>query len=175
MELITLDLHVGKDGSTSEQSGSANGTSGHGSSVLGRIAASLGVTGGVVANLTAVLGVATSDGDGGGHQSIVAGSGRGDARSEGHIAAGRGAGVRVRGLIIGLGTIGGLRGVGRQDGVEDVQNTIGQQDVGGDDAGTVHEDFAVNDGDGHVVATESGDGAVGQRAAVGDGAIDDVV
>ena len=47
--------------------------------------------------------------------------------------------------------------------------------VGDDDAGAVDEDFAVDDGDGDVAAAESGDGAVGQRAAVGNGAVDDVV
>ena len=56
-----------------------------------------------------------------------------------------------------------------------MQDTIGQQDIGGDDAGAVDEDFAVDDGDGHVVAAKGGDGAVGQRAAVSDCAIDDVV
>lgn len=56
-----------------------------------------------------------------------------------------------------------------------MQDAIGEQDVCDDDAGAVHEDFAVDDGDGYVAATESRDSAVGQRAAVGDGAVDDVV
>ena len=56
-----------------------------------------------------------------------------------------------------------------------MEDTVGEQDVCGDDASAVHEDFAVDDGDGDVAATESGDGAVGQRAAVCYGAVDDVV
>lgn len=56
-----------------------------------------------------------------------------------------------------------------------MQDTVGDQDVSGDDAGAVHEDFAVDDGDGDVAAAEGGDGAIGQRAAVGDGAVNDVV
>lgn len=56
-----------------------------------------------------------------------------------------------------------------------MQDTVREEDVGCDDAGAVHEDFAVDDGDGHVAAAESGDGAVGQRAAVGDCAVDDVI
>jgi hypothetical protein len=57
-----------------------------------------------------------------------------------------------------------------------VQDTVGEQDVGGDDAGAVHVDVAVDDGDCDVVAAEGrDDGAVGQSAAVGDCAVDDVV
>jgi hypothetical protein len=56
-----------------------------------------------------------------------------------------------------------------------VQHAVGEQDIGGDDAGAVHEDLAIDEGDGDVAAAQSGDGAVGQRAAVGDGAVDDMV
>lgn len=56
-----------------------------------------------------------------------------------------------------------------------MQDTVCDEDVGGDDAGAVHEDLAVDDGDGHVAATEGGDSAVGQRAAVCNGSVDDVV
>lgn len=56
-----------------------------------------------------------------------------------------------------------------------MEDTVGEQDVGGDDAGAVYKDFTVDNGDGDVVAAESGDCAVGKRAAVGDGAVDDVV
>lgn len=50
---------------------------------------------------------------------------------------------------------------------------VRDQDVRGDDTGAVDEDLAVDDGDGDVVATESGDGAVRQRAAVSDSPIND--
>ena len=56
-----------------------------------------------------------------------------------------------------------------------MQDTVCEQDVSCDDAGAVHEYFAVDDGDGHIAAAESGDCAVGQRAAVGNGSVDDVV
>ena len=42
-----------------------------------------------------------------------------------------------------------------------MQDTVGEQDVGGDDAGAVHVDVAVDDGDCDVVAAEGrDDGAV---------------
>jgi hypothetical protein len=112
---MSLDLHVGQDGGTSEQSGSTDGTGGHGSSIFGRLATGLGVTGGVLAYLARVGRIASSDCDGGSNQSLVSGSRRWDTGSEGHVAAGRGAWVSVGGLIVGLGAVGGLRGVGGQD------------------------------------------------------------
>ena len=170
-----LDLHVGPDGSTSKQSSSANGTSGHGSGILGRAAAGLRVTGGVLAQASGVRGVAAGDGNDLSGQSSVGGSRRRNTGSVRNVAAGRGTRVGVGGLVVGLGAVCGCGVVGGQDGVEDVQDTVGEQDVGGDDAGAVHEDFTVDDGDGDVVAAEGGNCAVGQRAAVGDGAVDDVV
>lgn len=56
-----------------------------------------------------------------------------------------------------------------------MQDTVRDEDVSGDDAGAVYEDFAIDDGDGHVAAAESRDGTVGKRAAVCNGSVDNVV
>ena len=169
-------LHVRKNGCTTEQSSSTNSTSLDGSGESRRAAArSLRVAGRVVTNRTGVLREAGSDGVVSGGQSLVGGSGRGDVGSVGNVAAGRSAGESDEGLVVGLGAVGGGVVVGREDAVENVQDAVGDQDVCYDDTGAVHEDFAVDDGDGHVAAAESGDGAVGQRAAVCHGAVDDVV
>ena len=170
-----LYLHVGQESSASKQCSGTNGTSRHRSGTLRPGAASLRVTGGVLAYGTGVLGVVRSDGGVFAGESGVSGSRRRNAGSVGHVAARRGAGVSVGGLVVGLGAVGRLGGVGGEDRVEDVQDTVGEQDVGGDDAGAVHKDFTFDDGDGDVVAAEGRDGAVGQRAAVGDCAVDDVV
>jgi hypothetical protein len=170
-----VSLHVGPDGSTAKQRSSTNSTSGHSSGILRRATASLRVASGVLAHSSGVRGVVGSNSNDLSCQSSVGRSRRRDAGSVRHVAAGRGAGVSVGGLVVGLGAVGGLGGVGGQDGVEDVQDAVGEQDVCGDDAGAVDEDFAVDDGDGDVVAAEGGDCAVGQRAAVGDGAVDHMI
>ena len=56
-----------------------------------------------------------------------------------------------------------------------MQDAVSEQDVCVHDAGAVDEDFAVGDRDGQVAAAEGWDGAVGESARVGDGAVDDVV
>lgn len=169
-------LHVRKNGCTTEQSSGTNGTSLDGSGESRRAAAGgLGVAGGVVTNGTGVRGEARGDGVVSGGQSLVGGSGRGDVGSVGDVAAGRSAGESDVGLVVGLGTVGGGVVAGREDAVENVQDSVGDEDVCGNDAGTVHEDLAVDDGDGDVTTTESRDGGVGQRAAVCHGAVDDVV
>lgn len=173
--VMSDSLHVGQDGSSTEEGSCSDSAGGHGCSVFRGAAASLRVTSGVVAGCTSVLGEAFSNGVGGLGQARVA---RSRGRNVGGVwcfATRRSAGVYVRRGVIGLGTIG--RGVVTRgkDTVENVQDTVREQDVGSDDTSAVDEDFALNDGDGDVVATESGDRAVGQRAAVRDGAVDHVV
>lgn len=167
---------MGQDSSTTKQCSGTNSTSGHRSGTF-RLAAGGGlrVAGGVLAQGTGVRGVVGSDGVCFAGENGVGRRRRWDAGSVGHLATGRSARVSVGGLVVGLGAVGRLGGVGGEDGVKDVQDTVGEEDVGGDDAGAVHEDFTVDDGDGDVVAAEGRDGAVGQRAAVGDCAVDDVV
>ncbi len=56
-----------------------------------------------------------------------------------------------------------------------MHDTAGHEDVRVHDPGAVDEDGAVLDGDCEIGATKRLDGGVGQTAAVGDGAVDDVV
>ena len=168
-------LHVRKNGSTSKQGSGTNGTSLDGSGKSGRAAAGLGVAGRVLTNGTSVSGEARGDGVVGGSQGSVAGSGGWDVGGVRDVAAGGGARVGNERLVVRLGAVGGGVVGGGKNAIEDVQDTVGDQDIGGDDTSAVDEDLAVNDGDGNVATAESGDGAVGQRAAVCDGAVDDVV
>jgi hypothetical protein len=65
--------------------------------------------------------------------------------------------------------------VGRvEDLVDDVDNTVGNEDVGSDDTGVVHEDTAVTDGDGELLAVGSGEGSsVLKGGRVANGALSD--
>lgn len=56
-----------------------------------------------------------------------------------------------------------------------MEHAVGEQDVAVDDTGTVNEDLAVDDGHRNVTTAKRGHGAVGQRAAVGDSTVDDVI
>jgi hypothetical protein len=167
--------HVRKNNSSTEQSHSTNSTGLHGRAIRGCSAASFRVTSRVSTKSTSVLREARIYSRVSASQRRIGGSRRGHVGSERDFATGRCARVRVDGLIVRLGAVGDAVAGGREDAVEHVQHAVGEQDIGGDDAGAVHEHFAVDDGYDDVAAAESGDGAVGQRAAVGDGAVDDVV
>ena len=58
--------------------------------------------------------------------------------------------------------------------VDDVDDTVGDKDIGCDDLGAVDEDGAVDDGDGHFGALHGCDhGVVCEAGAVGHGAVND--
>lgn len=64
---------------------------------------------------------------------------------------------------------------GGNEPVDDVHNTVSNEDVGDEDTSFVDVDAAIGDGDVNVVSADSLDGGVAQSAAVGDSASNNVV
>jgi hypothetical protein len=99
---------------------------------------------------------------------------RGNTRSEGNVA--NGAGAREGSLLSACSRVGGSRGlVGVEDAVNDVKNTVGDEDIRNNDLRLVDIDCSVIDGNVEILAIGSSECTVLECAAVAKSVVDDVV